>query len=335
VAATADELGLPTLTFSPTLPLVEESEWIFRDMLTNEAVAKELARFLVEDKGLRRVAILHPEMPYGVEMKELFEAALLERGGEIRRVETYAQDATSFSEPVKKLVGRFDVEQHPEYYQRLGEIRAQNLDARRRRNAIERMRQSLSPQVDFDVIFLPDQWRTVSLVAPALAFEDVVTSWCDDWEIKKARKTTGHRVQPVLLLGVNLWNHPELPVRGGKYLQCSMFVDGWFQQSEREATAAFVRSFQARQGRAPGMLEAYAAEAGTVLRAVMEGARPKTRRELRDRLAVAEGIPGPMGPASVNEKGEVVHDLYLLSIDEGAIREGEPGQRDDEEEAIP
>lgn len=336
VAIAADELGLPAFTFSPTLPLVEESEWIFRDMLTNEAVAQELARFLVEDKGLTRVAVLHPDMPYGNEMRELFEAALLERGGEIRKVETYAQDATSFAEPIKKLVGRFEVEQHPEYYQRLNEIRAQNLDARRRRNAIERMRQSLSPQVDFDVIFLPDQWRTVSLVAPALAFEDVVTAWCDDWEIEKARKTTGHRVKPVLLLGVNLWNHPELPVRGGKYLQCSMFVDGWFQQSEREATVAFVDSFQRRHGRSPGMLEAYAAEAGAVLRHVMEQERPRTRRELRDRLGEARDVPGPMGPASINEKGEVEHELYLLSIDEGAIREGEPGQSDDdEEEAIP
>lgn len=328
VAAAADELGIPAITFSPTLPMVGQSEWIFRDMLTNDAVAEGLARFVVEERGLRQIAILHPEMPYGVEMKELFQAKVEALGGAIRKVESYPHDATSFSEPIKKLVGRFDVEKHPEYYKRLGEIRAQNLDARRRRNAVEKMRQSLSPQIDFDVIFLPDQWRNVSLVAPALAFEDVVTSWCDSWEVEKARKTTGHRVKPVLLLGVNLWNHPELPIRGGKYLNCSVFVDGFSSTSLRPETLEFVQSFLARHGRAPGLLEAYAAEAGAVVRHVMESERPRSRRELRDALSVARDVPGPMGPASMSENGEVGHELFLLTIDQGAVREVERGKED-------
>lgn len=332
VAAKADELGLPSISFSPTLTWVGESEWVFRAMLTNQAVAEALAEYVVVEKGFSAVAILHPDMPYGVEMRELFETAVMERGGEVRKVETYPHDATSFAEPIKKLVGRFEVEKHPEYYQRLGEIRAQNLDARRRRNAIEKMRQSLSPLIDFDVIFLPDHWRNVSLVAPALAFEDVVTSWCDDWEIQKARKTTGHRVRPVMLVGGNLWNHPELPIRGGKYLNCSVFVDGFFASSTRPATAEFVRTFHARHGKAPSMLEAYAAEAGAALRQVIEGRGPANRRQLRDALAEFEG-EGPMGPMWVNEKGEIQHELYRLAIDDGVIREGEPGVEEDEEGA--
>lgn len=329
VAAKADELGIPAISFSPTLTWLETSEWIFRAMLTNEAVAQALAEHVVVERGLSRVAILHPEIPYGVEMRDLFEAAVLERGGMVTKVETYPHDATSFAEPIKKLVGRFNVEEHPEYYQRLGEIRAQNLDARRRRNAIERMRQSLSPLIDFDVIFLPDQWRTVSLVAPALAFEDVITNWCDEWEIRKARKTTGHDVKPVMLLGANLWNHPELPIRGGKYLNCSIFMDGFFAGSDRPETVEFVRAFAARHGRAPGMLEAYAAEAGAALRQVFEQEAPQSRRALRDALSTFEG-EGPMGPMWVNEKGDLQHPLYQLTIDEGAIREGEPGQREEE-----
>lgn len=336
VAAKADELGLPAISFSPTLSWLDESEWIFRAMLTNEAVAESLAEHVVVERGLERVAILYPDMPYGHEMRDHFEAAVVERGGEVRRVEVYPHDATSFSEPIKKLVGRFEVEKHPEYYQRLGEIRAQNLDARRRRNAIEKMRQSLSPIIDFDVIFLPDQWRTVSLVAPALAFEDVVTNWCDDWEIRKARRTTGHDVRPVMLLGGNLWNHPELPIRGGKYLDCSIFMDGFFAASERPETVEFVRAFEVLHGRVPGLLEAYAAEAGVALRQALETEMPKDRRGLREALATLEG-DGPMGPMWMNEKGEIEHHLYQLSIDEGAIREGEPGQDDEEEgeEALP
>jgi len=330
VAAKADELGLPNVSFSPTLDRVGASEWIFRSMLTNEAVARTLADYLVVERGLSRVAILHPDMPYGHEMRQLFEAALVERGGEVRKVEVYPPDATNFTEPVKKLVGRFDVESHPEYHQRLAEIRAQNLDARRRRNAIEKMRQSLSPLIDFDAIFVPDKWRTVSLVAPALAFEDVVTNWCDDWEIKKARKTTGHDVRPVVLFGGNLWHHPELPIRGGKYLNCSIFVDGFFAGSSRPETMEFVQDFRLLHGREPVMFEAYGAAAGAALRQAIETKTPQSRRELRDALADFEGV-GPMGPMWMNEKGELEHALYQLSLDEGAIREGEPGRDEDEE----
>ena len=335
VAAKADEFGIPSISFSPTLTWIGKSEWVFRAMLTNEAVAEALAEYVVVEKGISSVAILHPDMPYGHEMRSLFEQAVMERGGEVRKVEVYPPDATSFSEPVKKLVGRFEVEKHPEYYQRLAEIRAQKLDARRQRNAIEKMRQSLTPLIDFDAIFLPDHWRNVSLVAPALAFEDVVTAWCDKWEIEKARRTTGHRVRPVMLVGGNLWNHPELPVRGGKYLHCAVFLDGFFASSSRPATVDFVRAFQQRHGKAPTLLEAYAAEAGTVLRQVIEGQAPQGRRQLRDALADFQG-EGPMGPMWMNEKGEIRHELYRLSIDKGSIREGEPGvDAEPEEEALP
>lgn len=335
VAAKADELGLPAISFSPTVTWVDESEWVFRAMLTNEAVAEALADYVVVEKGLGAVAILHPDMPYGHEMRSLFEQAVMERGGEVRKVEVYPPDSTSFSEPVKKLVGRFEVEKHPEYHQRLAEIRAKRLDARRQRNAIEKMRQSLTPLIDFDAIFLPDHWRNVSLVAPALAFEDVVTAWCDDWEIEKARRTTGHRVRPVMLVGGNLWNHPELPVRGGKYLNCSVFVDGFFAASSRPATVEFVGAFQQRFGKAPTLLEAYAAAAGTALRQVIERQAPQSRRQLRDTMADYQG-EGPMGPMWMNEKGEIRHELYRLSIDKGSIREGEPGvDAEPEEDALP
>jgi len=197
------------------------------------------------------------------------------------------------------------------------------------------MRQSLTPLIDFDAIFLPDHWRNVSLVAPALAFEDVVTAWCDDWEIEKARRTTGHRVRPVMLVGGNLWNHPELPVRGGKYLNCSVFVDGFFAASSRPATVEFVGAFQQRFGKAPTLLEAYAAAAGTALRQVIERQAPQSRRQLRDTMADYQG-EGPMGPMWMNEKGEIRHELYRLSIDKGSIREGEPGvDAEQEEDALP
>ncbi|HEY0839275.1 MAG TPA: penicillin-binding protein activator, partial [Vulgatibacter sp.] len=260
-AAKADELGIPFVTFSRAEEIVPGSEWIFRNMLTYRDMAEGLASFTIDARGLKRFAILHPDISYGTELRDLFDEAVTRKGGELRGVQEYADKSTTFSEPIRKLVGKENVQDRAEYQRKLAEIRAQNLDARRRRNAIEKARNSVPPLIDFDAIFIPDQWRTIALVAPALAFEDVITSWCDAADVDRTRRTTGQNVKPVMLLGANLWNHPELPTRAGKYVNCSVFVDGFWAGSQRPETALFVEAFNQAKGRNPGLLEAYGFEA--------------------------------------------------------------------------
>ena len=75
---------------------------------------------------------------------------------------------------------------------------------------------------DFEAIFIPDEWRRVSLVAPALAVEDIVTNACDARDLERIRKTTGKKnLKTVMLLGTNAWSSgkgpsglPELIERG-------------------------------------------------------------------------------------------------------------------------
>lgn len=320
----ADELGLPFFAFSRTEDFTGRSEWIFRDMLTNGQIADALVDFAMNGRQMKRFAVLHPELPYGEEMLQLFWERVEKNGGEVRKAESYAPDTTTFSEPIRKLVSRDQLENREEYLRKVRELRAQKLDARQRRNAMERIRAGVSPQIDFDALFVPDQWKTVALIAPALAFEDVITNWCDTRDIERIEKTTGQKVRPVMMLGGNLWNHPELPTRAGKYVNCSVFVDGFHAASSRTETASFVESFNRAYGKNPGLLEAYAAEAGTVVRWVIENQRPQTHRQFRDMAAEVSGIPGPMGPITMGEQGDVLHPLYLLTVDRGSIREADP-----------
>lgn len=323
-AAKADELGVPFVTFSRAETIIEGSEWIFRDMLTNGEMAKGLASFAMDERGMRHFAVLHPDIPYGTELRDLFAEAVTMKGGEIKGVQAYADKSTTFSEPIRKLVGKENVLNRAEYQRKVAEINAQHLDARKRRNALEKARNSISPLIDFDALFIPDQWRTVALVAPALAFEDVITSWCDAADVDRTRRTTGQNVKPVMLLGANLWNHRELPTRGGKYVNCSVFVDGFWSGSQRPEVALFVEAFSAAKGREPGLLEAYGFEAAHVVRQTIEKARPASRRELVDAMLQVKDLPGPMGATSVTESREVRHPLFYLFIDKGTIREADP-----------
>ncbi|HWV39909.1 MAG TPA: penicillin-binding protein activator [Vulgatibacter sp.] len=327
-AAKADELGVPFVTYSRAETIVEGSEWVFRDMLTNGEMARALADFAMDERGMKRFAVLHPDIPYGIELRDLFAEAVTMKGGEVSGVQSYADKSTTFSEPIRKLVGKENVQDRAEFQRKLAEIRAQNLDARRRRHAIEKARNSISPLIDFEAIFIPDQWRTVALVAPALAFEDVITSWCDAADVDRTRRTTGQDVKPVMLLGANLWNHRELPTRGGKYVNCSVFVDGFWAGSQRPEVVLFVEAFAAAVGREPGLLEAYGFEAAHVVRQTIEKAQPSGRRELVDALLQVQDLPGPMGPTSVTETRELRHPLFFLFIDKGTIREVDPDAPD-------
>src|SRR2546426_10839944 len=90
------------------------------------------------------------------------------------------------------------------------------------------------------------------------------------------------------LLGTSLWDSPDLvDERSGvaRYVQCSIFVDVFFANSERPATKKFVDDFSSAYRRAPGFLEAHAFDAASILKRVLDDRRPQSREELRAHFA--------------------------------------------------
>jgi branched-chain amino acid transport system substrate-binding protein len=326
VALAAQELGVPVISFSRAPDITALGEYVFRDMLTDAQMAEALAAYAVEGRGHGKFGILFPDMAYGQDLAEAFRRAVEARGAKVTGEATYAQDQTTFSEPIRAVVGQ-EKEAGAAYTNCMAEARKIGND-RRRKNAIDRCKNSMTRRVPFDALFLPDRWQTVALVSAGLAFEDVITNWCDERDIDRIQRTTGTRVQPVMLLGANLWNHPDLPARAGKYVNCSIFVDGFWAGSQRPATAAFVQAFTAEAGRAPGLLEAYGYDAAVALRRALETRRPGDRDDLRDALASLQEVPSAMGPTSVTPDRELVHPLYFLTVDQGTIRETDPMLRE-------
>ncbi len=327
VALKAAELQVPAIVFSRAEGVTALGEYVFRDMLTNSQMAAALAEYAVGSRGMKRFAVLHPELTYGEELRDAFKAQVEARGGTVKAVGSYPQDETTFSEAIKKLVGKYDPQDFGEWATCRKEAAAIE-DPRRRRNAYEKCAALKKPVIEFQALLLPDKWQNIALVAAGLAFEDVITNWCDKRDIERIEKTTKMKVKPVMLLGANLWNHPEMARRAGKYVNCSIFVDGFHASSSRPETQAFVQSFATANGRPPGLLEAYGYDAGRVLRAVAEGRKPGTRPLFREALLAVRDLPGPMGPTSVSAERELVHPLFFLTVDRGEIRETDPAKKD-------
>jgi ABC-type branched-subunit amino acid transport system substrate-binding protein len=166
----------------------------------------------------------------------------------------------------------------------------------------------------------------VALVAPALAVEDVVTQTCDPREVERIRKATGREdLHAVQLLGANGWDDPTLVERAGKYVECAIFVDGFFAASERPATKAFVTGFQAQYGHAPSILEASAFDAAGLVRRAVEGGAAQ-RDAVRDALSAVKSYPGATGDLSFDGRREVQKPLFYLTVDKGAVRELTPAE---------
>lgn len=330
-ALLAEELQVPLLTLSRQEGVTDIGPYVFRNMLTHSAQARAIADYALKVKGYKRFAVLYPNIPYGVELANAFWDQVAAQGGQVRGAESYAHDQTTFTSEAKKLVGRYYLEDRADYYESLREVRGET-DAFRRRKAVEKVREKVEPVVDFDAIFIPDDWRRVSLVAPALAVEDIVTNACDPRDIARIRKTMGRNVKTVTLFGTNQWSSPkgrsgmpELIERGGKFVNCSVYVDGFFVDSQRPATRRFVQAYRsAYEGKEPGLLEAVGHDSAAMVRAILEKQKPRTRAAFRDSLAALKNFEGATGRTSFDERREAHKPLFLLSVDGKGVTELSP-----------
>ena len=326
-AAAAQELEIPFVSLSKVEGVTEAGPYVFRVMLTASAQARALAAFAFEKRGMRRFALMYPSIPYGQELASAFWDEVEARGGDVNGAEIYDYDRTTFSPLVKDLVGKLYLDERLDYMDKQREIAKEERDPYRRRKALEKLRKELEPVVDFDALFIPDFARNLALIAPSLAVEDVVTTTCDPVELERIRKSTGHEnLRPVQLLGANGWDDPALVEKAGRYVTCSIFVDGFFPGSERPETRRFVEAYQKRYGTPPSILEASAYDAAGILRQVMQKEKTQSRSAVRDDLAAVRSYRGATGDISFDERREAKKALFFLTIDKEGLRELKPAE---------
>lgn len=326
----ADELGIPLLTFSKQEDITSSGSTTFRHMATLAAQAKAMARFSTCELGLTSFAVLGPDDANARVLAETFSAAVRGEGARIEPPIVYPPGQTNFTKEARKLSGRAGLEQRAEFIARRKEILRDESDPYRQRKALEKARASLAPSVGFQALFLPDSWKAVSLVAPAFAVEDVVTNACDVEDMRRVRATTGRRALPsITLLGWGGWQSPEGPdgkpellARGGKYMHCAYYVDGFFAGSSRPATRRFAQPYRAAHGgRAPNFLNAYAYDSAQMFRRVVEQGAPTDSGRFKDLLADLPEHDGATGPTVFDSDREARTPLLFLQITPEGIHE--------------
>jgi ABC-type branched-subunit amino acid transport system substrate-binding protein len=326
-AATAEELGVPFISLSWQEGITDAGPHVFQHMLTAGAQARALADLFMGRRGLKRFAIMYPQVTYGTELANAFWDEVEARGGEVRAAESYPVDRTTFTPLVKDMVGKLYLAERMEFMADQKEIALKETDPFRRRKALEKLRDGLDPVVDFEAVLLADFAPRVKLIAPALAVEDVITATCLPEEVKKIEKTTGRKgLKAVQLLGGNGWGgDPSLyetgPGGAGRHVRCAVFVDGFYDKAARPETRRFADAYARKYGAPPGIFEAYAYDAVKLARAMLEQGKITTRDGLRDALAGVKGFKGASGDLTVGPKRLVEKELFFLTVDRDGLRE--------------
>jgi branched-chain amino acid transport system substrate-binding protein len=157
------------------------------------------------------------------------------------------------------------------------------------------------PIFAFKAIFIPDDVNRINLVVPQLAYYDIT---------------------PVQLLGNNGWNSSELVRDSGNFFEGSVFVDGFFKDSDAPVVRSFVQDFEDTFHSSPTLLEALSFDTTAFLLKILNNTgvvSPETILSFRDYVGVT-GLTG------FTPEGEGIRNLFVLTVSEGKIRQVSPAE---------
>ncbi|HCP46265.1 MAG TPA: hypothetical protein DIU15_09495 [Deltaproteobacteria bacterium] len=169
--------------------------------------------------------------------------------------------------------------------------------------------EELVPGVDFQAVFVPDNYKRVSMLAPGLLFEEI--------------NLGGHLKEKdypkVVLMGGAALNHPDLVARAGKYTEGTVIVDGFFLDSPSESVQAFKAAYTEAYGVDPSILEANSYDTALLVFQLLANEDIRSRRELRQRLRLTTPIESVTGARGLGIDGEMRHEMLTLTVEKGAI----------------
>ncbi len=145
-AAKAEELKIPLITLTQSPQVARDRMWVMRNFITPSLLIEALAQRAVVDLALIRMAILHPDSPYGQRTADQFTEQVEKLGGRVVKRVSYPPGLADLAEKLFALGG-----QEPDEPPR-------------------------EEPPGFDALFLPDDFRQVAQIAPQLAFYDLKPS---------------------------------------------------------------------------------------------------------------------------------------------------------------
>src|SRR3546814_125615 len=248
-------------------------------------------------QGLRRIAVLAPESPYGNLVVQSLQEAIFRNGVELSRVVFYDPESTDVSAEVQVLA---------DFNERRSAAEAQRRDLEGRsdeaaQRALQRLRGvETIGDLPFDSILLPASGQQLLSIAPLLAYHDV-----DPSEVR--------------FLGTSLWEDPQL-------LSEPTLQGGWFPAPPPELWNSFRARYEESFGSTPPRVASLGYDA-VALAAVLEQ-RGSTAGSFvpytPDAITQSLGFAGIDGIFRFLQSGQVQRGLAVLEIQRDGFVQRDP-----------
>jgi ABC-type branched-subunit amino acid transport system substrate-binding protein len=302
-ARVAEEEGVPLIALTSLESIPKDRPHVFRIRTTPEDELRYLVDHAFETLGARRFAVLYPEDNYGRGMRDHFWHMVDERGGWMVAAASYDPDSTDFGDAIREMIGyslltprekRALAER--ERFMRRGRRLKPSENAALAREIAEDMigpeGVRLPPIVDFDALFIPDDYERLKGLLPQLAFNEL----------------TG-----VQLLGAGDWNNPELIEIAQEHVNGAIISALFDVDSRFSFVSDFVGAYRAEFGDDPDAFSAQAFDAANIV--LVQLARGfETRDAVREGILRTQAYPGASGVTSLRPDGNAKKRPFLLQV---------------------
>ncbi len=306
-APIADELGIPLLALTSREEVPQNRSYVFRLRTSPRDEIRTLVDYASNELGARRYAILYPKDNYGRGMRNHFWEAVSEEGGTVVASSGYESDATDFAKPIRDMIGftlltqeeQVALERRDSLLRRARRLEPSDAGVVRRAayGILGPEGDPLPPQVDFDVLFIPDSHDKIVLIAPQLSF---------------------HEIGNVSLLGPSGWNHPDLVSIGRKHVRGAVISALFHQKSRFSFVSDFVSSFSETFGVPPDVFAAHGYDAARLIM-VQLNAGAETREGVRNGILRTQGFAGVSGVINIAPDGNAQKRPFLLKVRGGRL----------------
>lgn len=270
----------PLPVFTPTASgpgLTELSPWIFRNALTNAAQAAAAVRYGLQ-RNVKKFVIFYPDDPYGRDLSRSFIRDL-DMNAEVLANIAYPPESNDFGPFIRKLIDM--------------DLRSQRIPIPDDEQERKRLFQAYVPS--FDGLYLPGSAEKVGLLLPQLAF---------------------YNVKDKVIIGSNNWHTPDLVERAGLYAEGTVFVDGFFPESDDPAIKSVIDAYRSAYQEEPDVLSAQAYDAAAIILSLLKE-KKDTPAAIKEGLLSIRDYPGISGRTSFIGSGDVQKRLFLIRVENG------------------
>ncbi len=295
------------------------SEYLFRNVITNQLEAKIMARYAILELGIYKLSIVYPADEAGRQLNNYFTKEIESFGGKVVVAEPYDPSQTDFGVQIRRLGGFTDTNLRRIVLQLAKEIPDATVEELNTVLA-ERYSENISvPQIiehanelplngknfrpglqlSYGAIFMPGLYEKISLILPELDF---------------------YNLKGLIKLGGSAANHTDLVKIAERYAEGLTFVDGFFSKSKYPYSKNFAHKYRLNFHREPSKLAAQAYDAARItLSSIVHGAR--TRKEVGEYIRSLQSFNGVSGLTTMNESGDSDKSGFMLTVKQGKIVE--------------